>query len=593
MGRRVAVLGGGIAGLTAAHELAGRGATVTVYEMRGGGVRGLGGKARSQYFQVNGREVPGEHGYRFLPAFYRCLPDTMWRIPRGGEIGPDFRERQPDSVGASLVGLSHFAIARDNMPLGVIRRDVPRARDLPGLAVTMSKMFHSISAADMHHIARKLLRYYATGPLERADVFEAVSFWDYMEADRLQPIARRLLENMPQSLVAMRASEGNARTLLDVLLLMMLDFGRPGPSEFVLPGPTTDTWLAPWARHLARLGVRFEQGPNHRIVGLEVDGARVVRARRAAGSPIEADQFVLATPLEGSQAILRGSTKAVLGCRELAKVLAIPASATRWMVGLQLLLSGRDRPWVRGHVAFADSPWGLTGVSQHQFWDEPHRRPVQAAGGSGLLSIIATEWEKPRGSEAPRALDLTREQIIQEVVRQVASCRDRDQQPMLRARDVIGQHIDDDVHFGPTPRDNRSPLLIHPPGSWSMRPAVVTAYDNLALAGDYVQNPMDLATMEGANATGRMAANRLLDAAAHDPHDRAMVVPDYQAEHAPAALRALGRANDLEHLRRADNAGREPPPLADVAPPRDHQHARHLLAAEVRQLQAQPFTGGA
>lgn len=45
--REVAVLGGGVAGLTAAHELAERGYAVTVYERRA-----LGGKARSM-------DVPG------------------------------------------------------------------------------------------------------------------------------------------------------------------------------------------------------------------------------------------------------------------------------------------------------------------------------------------------------------------------------------------------------------------------------------------------------------------------------------------------------------------------------------------------------
>ncbi|MCA9624282.1 MAG: NAD(P)-binding protein, partial [Myxococcales bacterium] len=497
-GETVAVLGGGIAGLTAAHELAGRGYAVTIHEMRGGGVRGLGGKARSQYFRVGGKEVPGEHGYRFLPAFYRCLPDTMWRIPLGPGVGDDFRAPQPNSVGASLGGLSHFAVARDNMPLGIIHRNVPEIRDLPSLAQTLAKLFHSISPVDMRHMGGKLLRYYATGPLQRADVFEKISFWDYMEAHRLRPIARRLLENMPQSLVAMRASEGNARTLLDVLLLMMIDFGRPGPSEWVLPGPTTDTLIAPWARHLERLGVRFAQGPSERIVGLAIDGRHVTRAYRAGGPPIEADAFVLATPLEGTQAILRASDDAVAGCEELEKALAIPSSATRWMVGMQLVLR-RDRPWVRGHIAFADSPWGLTAVSQRQLWSEEHRARLAAAGAGGIVSLIATEWEKPRGSEAPSARDLTEPAIITEVLRQVARCRDGDEEPMIRRADVIAHHIDDDVRFDPIPVDNGSPLLIHPPGLWSQRPQVFTAYDNLALAGDYVQNPMDLATMEGAN----------------------------------------------------------------------------------------------
>src|SRR5882672_5847194 len=57
----VAVLGGGMAGLAAAHELAERGFDVTVYERNA-----LGGKARS--LPVAGtaaggrRPLPGEHG---------------------------------------------------------------------------------------------------------------------------------------------------------------------------------------------------------------------------------------------------------------------------------------------------------------------------------------------------------------------------------------------------------------------------------------------------------------------------------------------------------------------------------------------------
>src|SRR3569623_2295814 len=74
MSERVAVLGGGVAGLTAAHELAERGFEVTVYEAR----ERLGGKARS--FPGPGADLPAEHGFRFFPGFYKHVPDTMRRI---------------------------------------------------------------------------------------------------------------------------------------------------------------------------------------------------------------------------------------------------------------------------------------------------------------------------------------------------------------------------------------------------------------------------------------------------------------------------------------------------------------------------------
>lgn len=64
-GKTVAILGGGIGGLTAAIELSDRGYDVSVYE------RGtlFGGKARSIPFEGSGKDgrddLPGEHGFRF------------------------------------------------------------------------------------------------------------------------------------------------------------------------------------------------------------------------------------------------------------------------------------------------------------------------------------------------------------------------------------------------------------------------------------------------------------------------------------------------------------------------------------------------
>src|SRR4051812_20876185 len=84
MASTVAVLGGGVGGLSAAHELLERGFEVDVYEGRDR----FGGKARS--FPVPGSgtggraDLPAEHGFRFFPGFYRHLPDTMGRIPVAG-----------------------------------------------------------------------------------------------------------------------------------------------------------------------------------------------------------------------------------------------------------------------------------------------------------------------------------------------------------------------------------------------------------------------------------------------------------------------------------------------------------------------------
>src|SRR5215469_8099946 len=77
--QRVAVLGGGVAGLTAADELSQRNYEVEVFERR----EILGGKARSFLSKTlpGLGQLPAEHGFRFLPGFYWHLPETMRNIP--------------------------------------------------------------------------------------------------------------------------------------------------------------------------------------------------------------------------------------------------------------------------------------------------------------------------------------------------------------------------------------------------------------------------------------------------------------------------------------------------------------------------------
>src|SRR5579864_6193674 len=106
MSTRVVVLGGGVGGLSAAQELAERGFEVAVYERR----PDFGGKARSipvPNSATSGRKpLPGEHGFRFFPAFYKHLPDTMKRIPYGGN----------STVANNLVHATRILVARAGLP---------------------------------------------------------------------------------------------------------------------------------------------------------------------------------------------------------------------------------------------------------------------------------------------------------------------------------------------------------------------------------------------------------------------------------------------------------------------------------------------
>jgi uncharacterized protein with NAD-binding domain and iron-sulfur cluster len=70
------------------------------------------------------------------------------------------------------------------------------------------------------------------------------------------------------------------------------------------------------------------------------------------------------------------------------------------------------------------------------------------------------------------------------------------------------------------------------------RPTAATSVPNFFLAGDYVRTDVDLATMEGANESARLAVNALLDADGSD------------AERCP--IWTLYRSPEMEPLKRVD-----------------------------------------
>ncbi len=88
-------------------------------------------------------------------------------------------------------------------------------------------------------------------------------------------------------------------------------------------------------------------------------------------------------------------------------------------------------------------------------------------------------------------------------------------------------------------------------GSWDKRPTARTRIPNLFLAGDYVRTNVDLATMEGANESGRAAVNALLDAAGSRAKPAAKYElydpPEFEAaKRADAELYRQGRPHALD-----------------------------------------------
>ncbi len=294
MKRRVLVLGGGVAGLSAAQELAARGCAVEVIEARAE----AGGKARSVSLPGSGTGAArpaGEHGFRFFPGFYRHLPDTMSRIPFG---------RQREGVLGNLVPATEVQIAvAGRRPVILPARLSAHPRGFLG---AMESLFDfrelGIPRAESLFFLQRLLVYLTSSDERRMGELEDISWWEFIEADRrsvgYQIYYGRALTPGPRG-GARRA--GSTRTTASTFLQLALDLFTRGRSfDRVLDGPTSDVWIRPWIEHLRALRVRLTSGA--RIEAIHCDAGRItgVTVRRADGSRARhvADDYIAALPVD-------------------------------------------------------------------------------------------------------------------------------------------------------------------------------------------------------------------------------------------------------------------------------------------------------
>ena len=484
----VVVLGGGIGGLTTAHELAERGFNVTVVEANDR----FGGKARSVPVTDDPKALHGEHGFRFFPAFYQHVIETMERIPDGTA-----------SVAENLVETEATLIANADSPGRIAETRTPNS--LRGWLEALRPAFaEDLPDDDVRFLLERLLYLLTACDERREGELDDISWWEFIDADNRSQEFRDRLAYATQSLVALRPQVGSTRTIGTIYLQLLFGQLDPTqPTERVLNGPTSEVWIKPWVRHLETLDVDLR--PATPATRLEFDGRRITGVTLANGKTITADEYVLAVPVEIATEFLTRKMRRL--APELERISRLE---TAWMNGIQFYLT-EDVELTRGHQVYADAPWALTSISQRQFWTGYDVADHGPDAVEGVLSVIASDWDTPGILHEKPARSCTRDEIATEIWAQ------------LKAHlNVTETTLDDDMlvdwFLDPAivERDdggveNRSPLLINTVGALANRPSADPAIDNLTLASDYVRTNSDLASMESANEAGRRAANAILE----------------------------------------------------------------------------------
>jgi uncharacterized protein with NAD-binding domain and iron-sulfur cluster len=509
---QVAILGGGVGGLTAAHELAERGIRVTVFEPKA-----LGGKARSIPVPGTGTggrlDLPGEHGFRFFPGFYKNTTDSMSRIPDGTGDG---------SVLDHLLDANQemFVLPSGQAWLLPTFNQVGFAQGIRSVITTIG-LAASVPANELAYLVRKMLVFQTSSDARRIAEWDNVSWWDFVNAGRFSPTYQQVFGNgLTKTLVAAKGTRASARTigLMGLALIYsLLSHNNPlissqsgyGAADRLLDAPTNEAWIDPWVAHLRGLGVTFVEG--YSATKLHVDGNRIASATltsdQGGSLEVRADHFVAAMPVERARVLFDPAVRAA--APELA---ALDQLEYDFMNGIQFFLNKKPTQGVRGHVAFLSSPWALTSIDQGVFWD----RDLATTYGDGqlrdILSVDISDFFAPGILYGKAAVDCTADEIAAECWAQVKAGLNSPLDTQVSDDMLLDWFLDPALVFGSGPVGSSEPLLINTPGALALRPTATTSIPNLFLAADYVRCDVDLATMEGANEAARAATNGILDA---------------------------------------------------------------------------------
>ncbi len=529
--RSVAIFGGGIAGLTVAHELVERGHDVVLYEKDSF----LGGMAKSVRDLFNG--VPSEHSWRAYAHFYDNLYDILGRIVmREGYTSIPMEDvkshNTPESLWTTYKGrvydITNFV---PHHPGGSIILKAG-GRDLEHVWEENGVMFHSDS-----RLVQKRLKAYEIGILPTTEGFSnSAGVVDNLNHNDIEFVvtsgSRINVMDVPYLLYSHLKAVMSNHTRPDELYSTLkgrvskgtwdylahflgasgfgFDINTIGMRQYALflqktlfrPGwttmnrPTSEAWIEPWLKYLQSLGLRVHL--NSELYHINTMAEQVVSCqvkRNGRLVTMEADEYFFCVNPNLSHPIFERSGMDLLATQ--FRDLSVVNNQIGFVIGFHTEVT----PPKKG-FSLNDSLYGIMLYPQDQFW----LKNVDL--GYGVQSLwsgtIVTPYRK--GMSGKSATDMTRSELEREIFNQVFT--DKYFAPYRNSVEFV--RIYDEWKYTNGRLTTPNPKWVNTLTNESYRPSQKTSYTNFYLAGAHTRTSVDIWCMEGAVESGKLACQAML-----------------------------------------------------------------------------------
>ncbi len=445
--RRAAVVGGGLAGLSAAHLLAKRGFDVVVYERQAH----LGGKIGAWRERLaDGRTAPVEHGFHAFFGHYYNL--DAW-----------LRELQLDDAFAEID--DYVILTRDGRRLAFgTQRRAPVANLLDLGRKGMFRFRDVMSKRTGDHL-RPMLEYDEGRTFAELD---DVTFEQFAAAAAL-PRDLRLVFNAFARAFFASADRLSVAELVKSFHFYYLSHDL-GLGYRYLQGAYADDLLAPIERRCRELGVQFRRGSGVSTIARWGERLRIGEETF--------DHVVLATDVRAARRIFADSDDLARTDPTLAASLASLRAGQRYAVVRRWI----DRPSPEDVPVFVATE-RVQALDAVAFVDRID--PAAAADARAVVELHCYAVDDAMSDT----------ELVQALHDDFAHYF-----PELAGGVVLREHVQI--------RDDFTAFHI---GQHAHRPATVTGVPGLVLAGDWVRLPTPAMLMEAAHTSARYAVNAICD----------------------------------------------------------------------------------
>lgn len=488
--KTIVVMGAGIGGLTAAHELSHRGFKVHIYEQNDI----VGGMARSAGKPFTGknsrRDLPGEYCWRGYGTRYVHLLDLMRQIPVDNNT----------TVFDHLVEINTLLFFR--MSGQKVCFDMKKNKYTTLKNVLM--VIRDWKTSDIIHVLDKLL-FSATVSDARIDSLDNIRWIDFINTKKMSNHARPYLLEMLSGFYGFAYDKVSTKTAL-IALKSFLYYIAAGATAFVMNAPTNDAWFTPWIEYLKKQHVEFHL--NHEVLSFDSGNNNQLKSIivydkiNQQNKEIFADYFVCSVSVKTASKL----SESIKDCEKKAPSLFhlkhLLHLGEQHMFAVQFYFDQKISLEKSNYVIYlVDTPWQLFIEPQGDFWNID----LSQFGDGNIKQIwsVAIDSEINKGILFNKtASECTRQEIIDEVWAQIKGYNGLFDSIKLDGNEDVSElryldaYVWDSFQYIDGKLVTNEPKFSNNINTFQFQPSVATEINNLFFATAYTKVSAHIFSME-------------------------------------------------------------------------------------------------